>query len=165
VKGYLLDTNVISYWWDEGRPENASVVAHVQLLEAGTPLFVSAVSLGEIEFGHRVVSPAALPVQVQYMEFVQARLPYVLEVRKSTANPYGALRAALFERFAPVPKRKALRPEQLVDPISAAQLGIQENDVWIAAQAIEHNLVLVTNDKMSRLLEAAGGSLHLERWV
>jgi len=51
----------------------------------------------------------------------------------------------------------------LVDPVTAKVLGIQENDLWIAAQAIERNLILVTNDGMSRIREIAS-ELRIEDW-
>jgi tRNA(fMet)-specific endonuclease VapC len=78
---------------------------------------------------------------------------------------YGDLRARLFEKFAPKKRRrKGLRPEELVDPVTAKELGIQENDLWIAAQAIERNLVLVTNDAMARIQEVAS-ELKVEDWA
>ena len=45
------------------------------------------------------------------------------------------------------------------------ELGIDENDLWIAAQAIEHNLVLVTNDEMKRIKHVAGPVLDIEDWT
>lgn len=156
---------MLAYWFAEGRPEHEHVESRVRALPKGTPLFVSAITLGEIEYGHRVASRETLPVQERYVEFVREKLPHVLDVRPSTAAPYGELRALLFERYAPSGKRSGLRPEQLVDPISSVELGIQENDLWIAAQAIEYNLVLVTHDKMAHLAESTGGRLRLEDWA
>ena len=46
------------------------------------------------------------------------------------------------------------RAEQMYDPIAARELGIDENDLWIVAQALERNLILVTSDKMCRMHEA-----------
>ncbi len=84
--------------------------------------------------------------------------------RTPTAT-YGDLRARLFEKFAPKKRRrKGLRPEELIDPVTAKELGIQENDLWIAAQAIERNLVLVTNDAMARIQEVAS-ELKVEDWA
>ena len=64
-------------------------------------------------------------------------------------------------------KKKGLRPEQLIDPVTSLQLRIQENDLWLVAQAITRNLVLVTNDRKSLkpLLEAAGDELTVENWA
>lgn len=61
-------------------------------------------------------------------------------------------------------RRKGLRPEQLVDPTTAKELDIQENDLWLAAQALEHNLVLVSHDKMTRLRKVAE-ELRVQDWA
>lgn len=165
MRGYLLDTNIISYWFKPGTPENREVVAHIAGLDDGTPLRVSAITFGEIEYGHRVVSTADSLKQAQFNHFVQTQLPDVLDVRKTTRIYYGQIRARLFEKYAPRRGRKALRPEQLVDPATGKTLGIQENDIWIAAQAVEYNLVLVTNDRMTHLSEVVGDILDIENWV
>ena len=78
---------------------------------------------------------------------------------------YGELRAKLFEKFAPKNNKKGLRPEQLVDPITSLVLGIQENDLWITAQAMARNLILVTNDKLSRIKEVTGSDLRIKNWA
>jgi len=58
----------------------------------------------------------------------------------------------LFEKCAPRRRRtKARRPEELTDPVTSKLLGIQENDLWIAAQAFERRFVLVSNDAMNRI--------------
>ncbi len=46
------------------------------------------------------------------------------------------------------------RPERLIDKTSGATLGIQENDLWIAAIAVEYNMRLVSDDKMKHIQEA-----------
>ena len=89
----------------------------------------------------------------------------MLRVDRNTSHYYGLLRASLFEKFAPKSDRNGLRPCQLVDPVSATELGIQENDLWIAAQAIEFNLVLVTHDRIHRLKEVAPDELEFEDWA
>lgn len=165
MRGYLLDTNIISYWFQPETSENRNVVTHIGGLDEGTPLRVSAITLGEIEFGHRVAPTAGSPIQAQFNQFVQTQLPDVLDVRRTTRTYYGQIRARLFKKYAPQHGRKALRPEQLVDPVTAKTLGVQENDIWIAAQALEYNLVLVTHDRMTRLREAVSDILDIEDWA
>jgi predicted nucleic acid-binding protein len=48
--------------------------------------------------------------------------------------------------------------------VTSQELGIQENDLWMAAQALEYNLVFVTNDKMERIREVCA-DLQLENWT
>ena len=165
MRGYLLDTNIISYWFRPKTPENRNIVAHIGGLDVGTPLRMSAVTLGEIEYGHRVVATTDRPIQAQFNQFVQTQLPNVLDVRRTTRIYYGQIRACLFKKYSPKKGRKALLPEQLVDPVTAKTLGVQENDIWIAAQAVEHKLVLVTHDKMAHLCEVMSDLLDIEEWA
>ena len=81
-----------------------------------------------------------------------------LEVNKHTVEPYSNLRSALFIKYSPRTKRGRLRikwPEDLRERTTAKELGVQENDIWIAAQAVQYNLVLVTGDYMRRLQEVS----------
>jgi tRNA(fMet)-specific endonuclease VapC len=54
VRGYLVDTNIVVYWFDARRPQYECVVRHIQELPEATPLMISAITLGEIEFGLQV---------------------------------------------------------------------------------------------------------------
>ena len=49
--------------------------------------------------------------------------------------------------------------EDLVEPTTGKELGIDENDLWIVSTAVEYNLVFITQDQkgsMRRIIEAAG---------
>jgi len=160
IDGYLLDTNHVRYWFDN----SAGVLARIATLPKETPLRVSAITLGEIEYGHKAESPSApTEIQLKFSLFVRSKLPAVLPVTTSTTTYYGDIRSKLFTRFSPKQKQKRRRPEQLLDPVTGKELGIQENDVWIAAQALEHDLILVTNDPMHRIREVVL-DLRVENW-
>jgi predicted nucleic acid-binding protein len=167
MKGYLLDTNAVSDWLDSTKPRHASVSRRIEELAAAKALLLtSTVVLGEIEYGIKVApqerqqSLDKLRAQVD-IEFVHKRL--LLDVTRSTTLVYGDLRARVFEKYAGKERKKGLRPEQLVCPITSKDLGIQENDLWIAAQAIERHLVLVSNDAMMQIREVAT-ELDVEDW-
>ena len=65
----------------------------------------------------------------------------ILELSSEIANAYGIVKAALFEKYAP--KQKNLREKFDV----TKDLGISDNDIWIAAFAWQHQLKVVTSDK------------------
>ena len=96
--------------------------------------------------------------------------PLVLEMDKHTVEPYSDLRAALFKKYSPKDKRgrlKAKWPEELCEKTTSKELGIQENDIWIAAQAVQYNLILVSGDYMRRLQEVSTDldyPLQLSSW-
>ncbi len=165
MRGYLLDTNILSYWFDSSRPEHGAVAGRLAQLPDASPLAVSAITLGEVEFGYRVLGEVSSTKEVSFHRFLEDRVPLILDVKKSTRTHYGSLRARLFEEYAPRDHRKrGLRPEQLLDPATSRELGIQENDLWIAAQALEHNLVLVTHDRIKHIRGVAE-ELRVEDWA
>lgn len=165
MDAYLLDTNILEYWYNPNRSEHKHVKKHIESLGEGTPLWISILTLGEIEYGHRLSPNPDPKAQEQYLEFINERIPYVVEIDRHTVGFYGEMRARLFEKFAPKEKRKkGLRPEELVDPITAKELGIQENDLWITAQAIQYDMVLVTNDKMNQICKVMP-DLRVENWA
>ena len=56
----------------------------------------------------------------------------------------------------------------MIDPISSLALTIQENDLWLCAQAAGHRMVLVTNDKMHAIHGVSKGmepSLLIQNWT
>jgi len=129
--GYLLDANILSFRFDPARKaEHDKVVERVGALPADSPLAISAVTLGEIEYGHKAEAKAGYtPVQVQFNEFVRARCPMILSVTATTVADYGQLRAALFEKYGKKGGRRTRWPEQLIDPATSLSLGVQENDL------------------------------------
>lgn len=176
MRDFLLDTQTLNYWHDSNRAQHAAVKGNVdairnasQSLDPKPKLLVSVVTLGEIDFGQRVALAPNSAAQTAYLKFVREELPESLEVSSDAAAAYGELRARLFNKYAPGDKRKPkMLPEQLVDPATAKELGIQENDLWIAAQAMAHGMVLVTNDRMTRIREVAAGMnmpLLIQNWT
>lgn len=173
---YLLDTNIVSYWYDDRCSEHEAVLQHVQNVRCPddvtgyvSHLFVSVVTRSEIEYGHRVAPTPNAVAQAEYIKFISEQLPEPLEITHHVAEAYGELRAWLFNNCSPKNKRsKAMRAEEFVHPTTAKELGIQENDLWIAAQAITYNLVLVTHDRLGNLGDAikhVTPALKLEDWA
>ncbi len=172
MPGYLIDTQTISYWFDRTSDEYPAVQAAAEVRTSpDAPLYISAISLGEIQYGHAAHPAGAGPVRESFVEFVRDKFPQVLKVSGHTAQPYGRIRVALFDKLGLGPesrKSKKKRAEQLCDPITGRELGIDENDLWIVAQAAERNLVLVTHDKMVRIRKALQESeidVRIEDWA
>lgn len=163
MRDFLLDTQTVRYWHDSRCSQHAAVIGNVtRLRQLAAPLkikpklLISVVTLGEIEFGHRVALAPDPAAQAAYIKFVQEELPNPLEPSSDAALVYGALRTLLFNKYAPGDRRKPrMLPEQLVDPVTAKELRIQENDLWLCAQVVAHGMVLVTNDRMTQIRDAA----------
>ena len=175
MRDFLLDTQTIRYWYDEECPQHAAVsdnwkswIQQSESLEHQPRLLVSVVTLGEVEFGHRVqVGDSA--TQEAYLQFIREKFPVTLELLQDAVTAYGQIRSRLFNKYAPGEKRKPkIRPEQLVDPETSLNLQIQENDLWLCAQAVAHGMVLVTNDKMQPIRDVCDGMdpvLLIQNWT
>jgi len=163
VRDVLLDTCVWSDWYDAAK--NAYIIKKLER-EPDTRIYLSAVTLGELQYGFDVLSQHEKQELGNVIEFVHGQGPTIVDINRHVAREYGRIRAKLFEQFAPNDKkRKGLRPEQLCDPVTSLELGIQENDLWIVAQAITYGLILVTNDKLNQIREVVGDELYIENWA
>jgi predicted nucleic acid-binding protein len=171
-----LDTNIWAYWFNkEKHPKYAATIeARVKELtisaETGARdcdrIAISVITWGEIEYGYNVMTSKERSREAPFRSFIAAQSSWMVPFDKYTAAAYGKLRAGLFQKFGPKDmKRKGLRPEQLVDPATSLQLQIQENDLWIAAQAVRYGLILVTHDKMTGIKAVAGSQLRIENWT
>ncbi|AUB43560.1 mvpA, tRNA (plasmid) [Nostoc flagelliforme CCNUN1] len=81
----------------------------------------------------------------------------IYRIDEYTADLYGQLKADLFNQFAPKEKSKR-RKTKITD------LGFGENDLWIAAIALQHNLTIVSADSdFQRIKEVK--TLSVESWL
>ena len=78
-------------------------------------------------------------------------------VDTNIANTYGELKAKLVSYFGPKDKNKQRG-------LTASSLGFKENDLWIAAAAIQKSLILLTSDgDFTRIKEVV--DLKIENWI
>jgi len=100
MANYLLDTNILSFWYDQHRDQHASVLDRIQAVRRPDPetgyvprLYVSVVTIGEIEYGHRVSPTPDCPAQSQYMSFLREQCPEHIEITEHVGENYGELKA------------------------------------------------------------------------
>lgn len=180
---YLLDTNILSYWYDDSpgadgrtKPAHRNVVRNVARVRTPDPqtgyvarLFVSTVTMGEVEYGHRSATNPDAKKQAEYAKFIREQCPVALDITRHVAEQYGRMKAWLFKACEPKAGwSKKKRAEQLEYPATGHELQIDENDLWIAAQAMTHSLVLVTHDRrgnFGKVLTQFSASLRVEDWA
>lgn len=171
-KYYLLDTNILGplaeYKAGGSSTECQTIGKRWKKLSAETKIFLCPITIGEVESGLRI-GPFEQP---EYHKLAQAILTSFpcLKIDANTArSQYADLRARLYNKYAPKTKRKRRnnkkRMEEWIDPTTSKELQIQENDLWIAAIAMAHNLVLVTKDKMSAIKNVAGTEIQFDNWL
>ncbi|MEA5604744.1 PIN domain-containing protein [Nostoc sp. UHCC 0252] len=81
----------------------------------------------------------------------------IYHITEQTATVYGQIKAALFNQFAPKDKNK-WRKTKIVN------LGFDENDIWIAAVALQNNLTVVSSDSDFLRIQQVR-TFSLESWV
>lgn len=178
TRDYLLDTTMLGYvaaakcggGLDAQKVQQVANRLESIRREPRRRVFISAITVGESEYGLRTATKAAASQQAEARAVVSAFLPgLVLGVDADVAREYYAdLRSRLFAKFAPKDARglaKANFVGEWIDPCTQKVLGVQENDVWIASVAMAYNLTLISSDKMARIRQVAGSDLSYENWM
>jgi len=161
---YLLDTNIASALWDKCHENHTGFRERLGRL-GEAPVYVSVVSLAEVEYGLRI----APRIDGERQRRVRANMSQfkVLALDRHVVEYYAELRARLFSKYSPRNSRGRLTAKVVPDLWERSPdklLGIQENDLWIASAAVERNLVLVTSDRLTHIQAVAGDDLRVERW-
>jgi len=82
---------------------------------------------------------------------------FVHPIDRLTADVYGQIKTAVLNCFGPKEKRKRRKSKSY-------RLGFGDNDLWIAAVAKRHGLILVSRDKHFKRMGQAV-DLPVESWL
>lgn len=158
MAGYVYDTSVLSALLDAAHQRHADIARAVTSLPEDASQFVSAVSLAELTFGVRMsetFTPSRLPALEQML--VDVRAYGVLEIGHHTSAAYAELKTNLAKRYLLKANRRD-RPRWIEEwPLNncGQRLQVDENDLWLCAQAKERSLTLLTADGgMQRIADA-----------
>jgi len=133
TKRYLIDTNI---WSALIRRSNAGLLKRFETLESAH-IALSPIVLGELQVGY--YKGDRTPKRLGVIETIRSSSE-LLTINSRVADSYSQLRAQL---------------EQAGTPIGP-------NDTWIAAEALHHKLVLVTDN--TREFSRVPG-LQIENWL
>jgi len=166
---YLLDTNILGPLAElkagRNNSECKAVEKHWNTLPEGTRVFLCPITVGEVESGVRV--DYANSDKANLAKEILSAFP-CLQIDANLARDYYAdLRARLFNRYAPKgsDNRMKRKINEWRDPTLSTLLQVDENDLWIAAVAMAHNLILVTRDKMDAIKKVVGSDIAFENWL
>lgn len=146
---YLLDTNHCSYIINH----TPNVIAALQSRSAND------IGIRIITYGELLYMTEKSERLAQNLAAVQAFLMGVdlYLIDEETAIFYSQLKAAVFNQFAPKDKSKRRST-------SVGDLGFDDHDLWIAATAIQHNLIIVSADSDFVRIQQAQPFL-VESWL
>lgn len=171
---FLLDTSVLSDLVNPSRLLHAKAVAFKnQYAGEEQRLFICVISLAEMQFGLDLYEGQASQPSQADLDAVRGHINAAssisapLEVTRHVALEQGRLRAKWARKLAPNKaaqgKLKGSPPERWSNDWPANALQITENDIWIAAMALTHDLTLVTCDKDFDKLAEAESQLRIIR--
>lgn len=156
MPGYLLDNNHVSALFNK----KPGVINKIRSLPANTQIRACAITLGEIEAGHRMTQTTNQRRRDDFTAFVNGEFrPNALPVSSSTDKYYAEIIGRIWRRYPPAnPKIKT--------EAHLVSLGLDINDVWAVAVAWEHGLTFVTQDKMEKIREVVSDmEVPFECWI
>ena len=121
-------------------------------------IWLCPIVLGEVEFGLSTAISKDHDKQRRCREFLNAAAEHVFQdMVVDSGRKYGYILSKIYERY---PK---------VDPDQSTQkyltsIEVDINDVWLAAIALTHSLILVTNDEM-RVIRECVPELRFDNWL
>lgn len=120
MSGYLFDTCIVRNWY----AKNAAVESRVWALPGASPLYISAITRGEIEFGHTNV--ASLPnEQAAFRKWIRETFEWPeLPITGWTGDAYAKFRRRLFDRFDRKGKHTECREDKL-----GVKVSVDERDI------------------------------------
>ncbi|MEX0809124.1 MAG: PIN domain-containing protein [Dongiaceae bacterium] len=150
MRGYLFDTCAVSSLLNPRHQHHSATRMVVAGLPHGAPQFVSIVTIGEMEFGLKMAEHASSTHLAQFRTRIEAIKAYpVLDITKHTASAFAELKSQLaltVQRRANSQKLSRWL-EDWIDANTGKQLQIDENDLWVAAQAKERDFTLISGDE------------------
>lgn len=174
---FLLDTNHLITLLRKRDTKRPALLAKLANVPSASPVCVATVTLAELETGCACRSTNRTEAQAEVRTEAQAEVREVLAANnlhirpftKHTAAEYGAIKAALMNRYNRAGgKNSAKWPEGWSKPTTGEKLGVDELDVLLISHAVEQNMVLVSTDAMNRAIEAlesAGIRVRQDNWL
>ncbi len=102
------------------------------------------VSLAEVEWGLRTTNTTDAQRRARCRRFIEDNaLEFVQPIQTTTRDTYAEIMERIWRAHPPAIGQKTQR--------HLSDLGVDVNDVWIAAVALEHGLTLLTADRMDTI--------------
>lgn len=143
----ILDTNFVSILFDARRPNHDVARLRAQAFGRSDLVYLSAVVLAELRYGMEAAQRAGQDVTHIRQTLSRAASYPLAEVGRHTAEAYGDVKARLADHYLDLTRRPPRWLEDWQERGSAKTLQVDENDLWIVAQAVERDYLLVTSDR------------------
>lgn len=156
VEAYLLDTSALAPLVDMGHPRHVASTAAIADV-GSAPIYVSAIALAEMLYGYRLYEKSTGATLTNAAAMIRAAQIFPrLDISLHTAAAYAELKSTLAKHYLQNTTKefRTRYVEDWIDQFTGKALKIDDNDLWVCAQAREMNFVLIAGDKMARIKEA-----------
>lgn len=146
---YLLDTNIITYLYQADSLFHQAVSNHMLKLAHNAEIYVSLLSLYEIEYGIALSTNKRIKDDfISMLKSIQQKFP-ILPLCKKGSEIFGVLKAGYMKQTG----------------ITKEAVKRHDIDFMIAGSAIAENAVLISNDKIFKQLKKIHSDFLLENWA
>lgn len=133
-------------------------MAHFRDLPPENIIWVCPISLAEMECGLRITTSTDVQRRAACRRFIeQNALDFVHEIGVTARDSYAEIMELIWRAHPPANNK--IKTQQHL-----SSLGVDVNDVWIAAVALEHGLILLTNDQMTTIKNCVP-QITFENWL
>jgi tRNA(fMet)-specific endonuclease VapC len=148
---YLLDTNHCSFIIIQ---KDLTCIQKLTSLPKETEIFINAIIYGELILMAEKSNQREENIQI-VNRFSQS-LTKIHPIDEETSQIYGQFHAEIINTYAPKEKEKRRK-------FKIKDAGIHPNDLWIACTAIQHDLIIVSQDNDFKQMSKVR-PLKLECW-
>ena len=121
-------------------------------------VWVCPISLAEIEWGLRTTITTDAQRRARCRQFIEEYvLNFVREIGVTTRDSYAHIMELIWQAHPPADA--GVRTQRHL-----SELGVDVNDIWIAAVALEHGLTLLTEDRMDTIRNCVA-DVNIENWL
>lgn len=137
----------------------------IRFLYSDPPVLNKIRSLDKTDISINVIAGGEMLYGIYKSSFFEINMKRLVEffdsikiypINNETSDFYARLKIGIIRSFGPQDKRKLRNT-------TTESLGFKENDLWIAASAIQHDLILVSGDSHIWRLNGIEG-LKVEHW-
>ena len=167
MKEYIYDTSVLSAMLEGDNPRCMKTIQAINSLPINSGHYVSTITLAELSFGKFLGHELSASKMQQLDQILENSSDYsILEVGRNTSLAYGQLKANIAKKYLPKDVAQKFKRsrwlEDWVDKFSGKTLHVDENDLWLCAQAKERSMTLLTLDKKMKRIADADEQVLLE---
>lgn len=145
---FLLDSNTVSDFYDRKSTGHQKIYEHLILLPSRSRVLISVLSLYEFEYGYANATDALRPLIRAKITDAQNDFE-LLPLSCTGARRFGEIKAMLKNQRG----------------ISTENIKKHNIDLMFAAEAIAHDLVLVSTDGIFEDIQRFQPELKLENWL